>query len=154
MGPILLLDKSSFQSLSRDELRALREHFMETLPPILVHEIVGDLAREVEAGASADDKVAELAAKFGGSGPATTWDYRTMCLGSLSGRGVPMDGSIPAKMAVPVPDPDGEGYGVLIDLAPENHALLRWARGQFTPEEREAATAWRAEAKELTSLTS
>lgn len=150
MGPILLLDKSTFQSLSRGELRTLRAHFLETLPPILVHEIVGDLAREVEEVASADEKVAELAAKFGGSGPATTWDYRTMCLGSLSGRDVPMDGRIPARMAVPVPDPDGEGHGMFIDLAPENHALLRWARGQFTEEEREVATAWRLEATELT----
>jgi hypothetical protein len=149
MGPILLLDKSTFQSLSRDELRTMRAHFMEALPPILVHEIVGDLSLELQAGASAEEKVAELAAKFGGSGPATMWDYRTLCSGSLRGNDPPMDGRIPARMGVPVPDPDGEGYGMFIDLAPENHALLRWARGEFSADEHQAATAWRAEAVEL-----
>lgn len=149
MGPILLLDKSTFQSLSRDELITLRSHFMEVLPPILVHEIIGDLAREVDEGAPTDDKVAELATKFGGSGPAATWDYRTLCIQSLDGNDVPMDGRIPAKTAMPVPDPESGGYGLFVDLAPENHALLRWARGQFTEDERERATQWQAEAKEL-----
>src|SRR5206468_2007056 len=130
MGPTLLLDKSTFQSLSREELRTLRSHFMEVLPPILVHEIVGDLAREVAEGASADEKVAELAAKFGGSGPATAHDYRGMCLNSLNGNDVPMNGGIPAKGAIAVPDPESGGYGLFVDLAPENHALMRWASGR------------------------
>jgi hypothetical protein len=45
MGPILILDKSALQSLSRREVWRLRKHFSLNVPPILIAEILGDLAK-------------------------------------------------------------------------------------------------------------
>lgn len=56
MGPILILDKSTFQSLGYEEHLELKKHFMENLTPILAMEIVADLAKEVK-GKSSDDKL-------------------------------------------------------------------------------------------------
>ena len=45
MGPVLICDKSTLQSLARDELSALRRYYSLTVPPVLVIEILSDLKK-------------------------------------------------------------------------------------------------------------
>jgi len=49
MGPIIILDKSAFQSLSRREHLFLHIHFMENLTPILGMERLGISEKKAEA---------------------------------------------------------------------------------------------------------
>ncbi|MFZ2149449.1 MAG: hypothetical protein WAV28_19735, partial [Sedimentisphaerales bacterium] len=77
MGPIVILDKSTFQSLSKQEHFYLDIYFLENLTPILGMEILADLRKETPGSKTAEEKVTELAEKFSGSGPATNVDYRT-----------------------------------------------------------------------------
>jgi hypothetical protein len=49
MGPILIVDKSALQALSHMEVWRLSKHYSPNLPPILIAEILGDVAK-AEAG--------------------------------------------------------------------------------------------------------
>lgn len=148
MGPIIILDKSAFQSLSAREHIFLDIHFMENLTPILGLEILGDLRKEGQGSRTAEEIVTVLAGKFGGSGPATNVDYRTLCVNSLLGNHFPLDGRIVPQSARVVRSPDGS-RGIFIDLSPFNQAILRWSNGQFTEFERELAGHWRQVTRNL-----
>lgn len=142
MGPIIILDKSTFQSLSKEEHFILDIHFKENLTPILGMELLGDLRKETPGTKSAEQKLSELADKFGGSGPATNIGYRSLCIESLLGNHFPLDGRIIPQSTRAVRDPD-MGWGIIIDLSPFNHAILRWQDGKFEEFEREFSTFWR-----------
>ena len=46
MGPVILCDKSTVQSLHRLSPELLHHYFTINIPPILVREILGDLVKE------------------------------------------------------------------------------------------------------------
>ena len=135
MGPIIILDKSAFQSLSRREHLFLDMHFMENLTPILGLELLSDLRKEEPGSKTAEQKVTELAEKFGGSGPATNVDYQTLCLQSLLANHFPLDGRIIPQASRSVRARDGT-RGFIVDLSPLDQAILRWSSGEFEEFER------------------
>ena len=142
MGPIIILDKSAFQSLSRRECFFLHIYFKENLTPILCMEILGDLAKKKHDPKAAKQKVAELAAKFGGSGPVTNLDYRSLCIKSLLGFRFPLDSRIIPDNSTPVRIAD-RSQSVIIDDSPFNYAILRWAEGNFLEFEHFISKHWR-----------
>lgn len=148
MGPTLILDKSAFESLTRREHLMVFAYFEQNLTPILALEILGDLTKETTSRTSPEKFVAALSAKFGGSGPVTNVDYRTLCLHSLQGAIVPMDGSIIPEAARSVVAEDGSA-GMVIELGHFNQALLRWSRGEFLAVERDIAEYWRTTTREF-----
>lgn len=148
MGPVIILDKSTFQALSGREMTRLRGYFLENLTPILPRELIGDLAKRVKNDKAPERVVAELASKFGGSGPAVNTDYRSACLANLDGYEIQMVGSIVVDYARSSTAPDGS-RGVLIDLHPINRAIMRWSRGEFTDLERDISAEWREATRNL-----
>ncbi|MEL7667028.1 MAG: hypothetical protein AAGU73_02345 [Actinomycetota bacterium] len=149
MGPIIILDKSVFESLSWREHRELDDHFMENLTPILGMELLGDLAKQGRGTRTADELVTELSHKFGGgSGPCANVDFWQMCRASLMGAKVTMDGRICPQNMTTFPA-EGGGCGALIDIAPINDAIMRWADGQFDEFERLVAGQWRQVTRSL-----
>ena len=64
MGPAIILDKSAFQFLSAVELHFLYKYYYVVITPILILEILGDLAKE-ESTEESKQKVTILANKFG-----------------------------------------------------------------------------------------
>lgn len=106
-------------------------------------ELLGDLAKKPKKGKrTAEAQVAEIARKFGGSGPVTNVDYLTLAYNSLMGNEVPMEGRIIPESSTIVRDSRGE-MGMFIDLSHFNRALLRWSRGEFSSFERELSKFWR-----------
>lgn len=148
VGPNIILDKSTFQSLSRLEHIFLHKHFKENLTPILGMELLGDLKKVKPGSKAGEDLVAELARKFGGSGPATNVDYRSLCAESLLGNHFPLDGRIIPQSTHAVHDPES-GWGAVIGLSPLNQSILRWRHGEFEEFEHEFAQYWRAITQEL-----
>jgi len=146
MGPIVILDKSAFQSFSRREHTFLRIHFEQNLTPILAMELLGDLSKG--AGEEPTKEVTELTGKFGGSGPVTNLDYQTLCFKSLLGEPVPLDGRIITDNFTAVPRPNGS-WGGLIDQGPFNDAILRWSQGEFSEFEHIMARYWRKVTRDL-----
>jgi len=148
MGPIIILDKSTFQSLSYREHLFLNKHFYENNTPILCIELLGDLSKYKSNFKRGKQKVTELSKKFGGSGPVTNCDYRTLCVCSLLGQQIPLDGRIVPDNYTPIRSPDGTTGGI-IDLGPFNKAIMRWSTGDFHGYEMIISRYWRKITKNL-----
>jgi hypothetical protein len=142
MGPQLLLDKSSFESLSRPEHFFLFAHFLRVLPPVLVAEVVADLTKTDSSARSPEELVARLADKFVGSGPPLHVGHWSLLRNDLMAADIVMDGRSYPASARQVPD-RGHGPGVIIDISPTNRDIMRWARGDFHDGDREVADSWR-----------
>ena len=84
--PAIILDKSAFQALSRDEHAQRLFRYQENITPILLHEILADLAK-TQPDKSPEAAVQILAGKFIGSGGVINADHRTLCVGNLTGAG-------------------------------------------------------------------
>lgn len=148
MGPIVILDKSTFQSLSYREHIFLDKHFKENLTPILCMELLGDLSKYKSNTHSGKQKVVELSRKFSGSGPVTNLNYQTLCVNSLLGQKFPMDGRIIPDNYTAVRSSDGTNGGI-IDLGPFNKSIMRWSAGNFQEFELMLSNYWRKITKNL-----
>jgi hypothetical protein len=140
--PTLLLDKSTFQELSKDEHIEIMRSYRLNVPPILASEILADLSKNFKGGASADSKVAEFARKFGGSGDPVNVDWNILCGANLGGNFVEMRGVTVVGDFTETRTPDGEP-AIFMEPGPINRSFLRWARGQFSDAERMFAQRWR-----------
>jgi len=139
MGPIIILDKSALQSLSRREMWRLRKHFSLNVPPILIAEILGDLAK---TDAAQREQVIHLARKLPAVDKYENQHYLRLCLGEFAGtsfemRGVPVIGG-----GKPIVTKRGE-KGIFFDSTPEQIALLRWSQGDFSESDKLLASTWR-----------
>ncbi len=145
----ILLDKSAFQALSRNEHGALfvLNYFM-TVPPILGYEIIADLSKKFRKGIAADDKVKEFAQKFCGSGGPVNVPWSILCLADLDGENITADGRPLVGDFTEGTMSDGH-RAVLMEPAPLNEAIMRWAAGGFTEEEGQFAVDWRKRAEKL-----
>ncbi len=144
----IIQDKSSFQQLGSPELALRERYFIENVTPVLIREILGDLAKQARPGTTGDELVATLARKFFGSGGPINWDYRELCIQSLLGTRVPMTGQILPEDMEEVTDVDGS-RAYLLKPGPGNRAIMRWAQKRFVEGERIAAKRLRGEAKML-----
>jgi hypothetical protein len=142
-GPVLLLDKSTFQGLSSREHLYRSIHFFEMVTPILVTEILGDLSKVLEEGRDPAVKVAELAGKFHGSGGPVNHDARLLAAQALIGNDIPMTGQVLAQGGRDADHPQ-LGRGFMIDLTWWNEAIMRWRAGRFSDVERQYSEMWRA----------
>jgi len=143
MGPVIILDKSTLQSLSHDELLFLNKYFVVNIPPVLVMEIWGDLAKPDKAGAISKDQVKHLAQKVYRGQSAINAHFFHCIIGSLLGERVPMDRRILLAGGSPRITKSGK-KGVVFEETPEEKQLNRWKFGDFGSEERGIAVRWRA----------
>jgi len=150
MGPVIILDKSTLQSLSNDELIFLNKYFIFNIPPVLVMEICGDLAKPDKEGAISKDQVQNLAQKVFRGQTAINAHCLHCIIGSLLGRRVSMDGRILLLGGKPRITKSGK-KGIVFEETPEEKQLNRWKSGDFDSEEQVIATQWRA-ASNVTDL--
>ena len=94
MGPILLVDKSTIQGLSPDEVRTLTWHYSTVVCPILMRELLSNLAKGRDR-VETERRLAALAAKVGAPGFHPVVDAFSMAAANLMGHELPMDGRIP-----------------------------------------------------------
>lgn len=148
MGPIIILDKSTFQSLSYYEHIYLDKYFYENNTPILCMELLGDLTKYEPNKEEGKKEVSELSKKFCGSGPVTNYDYRTLCVCSLLGQNIPLDGRIIPDNYTPVKSSDGTECGI-IEPGPFNMAIMRWSDGDYQELEYIFSEYWRMITKNI-----
>ena len=141
MGPIILLDKSTLQSLSFDEIIILHKYYFLIIAPVLTIEILGDLKKPTK-DTLPEDKVIELANKLLPYDSAINVYYMKLLIGSLLGYDIKMDRRPEIGGGSPVQTKDGK-RGIIIDVTPEEDALWRWRKGEFTEAEKILAERWR-----------
>jgi hypothetical protein len=144
----IIFDKSAFQSLSRAEHTERLFTYRENIPPILLREILADLAKE-HPKKSPDDVVRVLAEKFCGGGGVINTDWRKLCLGHLTGRGrFEMVRRAVLDDALRVREPDGS-ITLFVGPTAANEAIMRWADAEFSEQERRVAAGLRARSAAL-----
>lgn len=146
MGPIIILDKSTLQSLSNDELLFLNKYFILNIPPVLIMEIWADLAKPDKEGAISKDQVQNLAKKIYRGQSAINAHFFHCIIWSLLGERLSMDGRILLPGGSPRISKSGK-KGVVFEETPEEKQLNRWKSGDFDSEEQAIGAQWRTASK-------
>src|SRR3990170_1983424 len=94
MGPILIFDKSTLQSLSLDEAVWLDAHYSANITPLFFVETLADLEKEMGGGRTSEQVVGNLAEKTPDGGQPNV-HHVALCVNELLGitvemRGVPV----------------------------------------------------------------
>lgn len=143
MGPILIFDKSTLQSLSLDEAVWLDNSYLTNITPLFFIETLADLEKEVRAGRMPEQVVGNLAQKTPDLHSSPNVHHTALIIPELLGvatvdmkTGRPhIGGGRPMEL-------DGKS-GVMFDPTPEQKAFHRWQDGDFLEVERTAAKMWR-----------
>jgi hypothetical protein len=143
MGPVLIFDKSTLQSLSPDEAVWLDNFFLSNITPLFFIETLADLEKQVRGGRTAEDVVGNLAYKTPDMHSSPSIHHMTLLEGELRGLGQVdmrygrpiLHGGQPIELAGKM--------GVLFQQSPEEEAFQRWQRSEFLDIERTIAKKWR-----------
>lgn len=143
MGPILIFDKSTLQSLSLDESVWLENYFLNNIVPLFYVETLADLSLGIgHDGRKIEIIISELADKTPINGSAPNVHHQRLVVSNLLGRKVEMDGRIIVAGGLGKVTPDGK-VGIHYSTPPEVQAMNRWQKGEFTELEKEFARDWR-----------
>lgn len=142
MGSAILLDKSSLQALSGDELDFLYRYFTVNIAPVLILEILGDLLKPDKEGALSGREITQLANKLLQMSSAVNAHYRILLVNSLVGQQITMDGRTLVPASKLLHEPDGK-RGVMIEESLEEKAIHRWRIGNFSEAEAILSQRWR-----------
>jgi hypothetical protein len=128
MAPTIILDKSSLQQLSADQVAEAHRYFYAVIPPILLQEILCDLSLDVNGPHDPTSIVPALARKVPTTHAGALPEFRTLCYNDLLQGGVPIDHRGPVvDKAQMVHGPEG-AYAV---MHAEFSAVMRWRRGEY-----------------------
>ena len=144
LGPILIFDKSTLQSLNVDEAVWLDNFFMTNITPLFFIETLADLEKEVRKGKTPEQVVGEIAYKTPDMSPRSNVHHMGLVWGELLGKGkIEMRGFPILGRGQPVML---EGCtGIVYKESPEAEAFNRWRDGEFLEVERGYAKRWRRE---------
>lgn len=144
LGPILIFDKSTLQSLNVDKAVWLDNFFMTNITPLFFIETLADLEKEVRKGKTPEQVVGEIAYKTPDMSPRSNVHHMALAWGELLGKGkIEMRGFPILGRGQPVML---EGCtGIVYKESPEAEAFNRWRDGQFLEVERGYAKQWRRE---------
>jgi hypothetical protein len=141
MGPVLIFDKSTLQSLSLDEAVWLDNFYITNITPLFFIETLADLEKAIKQGRTPEQIVGSIALKTPKCGASPNVSHLQLCRDSLMGneveaRGVPVLGG-----GIPVVSADRKG--MMYKQSPELEAFHRWQDGKFLEVERGFAKSWR-----------
>ena len=158
MGPTIILDKSSLQSLNAAAARELDRYFFLVLPPVLLEEILGDLTKSVKGEVDPEALVSALARKVPVTASGPSPNFRVLCVQDLMGNLIPTSSRRPILNEADAVFGDDGSYAV---SHPEQSAVYRWGKKHFdesdkrsseSMRERAHATDWDAVSKTLPKL--
>lgn len=139
----IIIDKSTFQSLSFDELYRLSCYFKHIVTPVLTMEILGDLKKEAQEGkALPEDRVKDFAKKLFPVETVVNLHYKELLKGDLLGNSISFDGRPHVGIKKAVASETGmKGY--LVEETEEEKSIYKWKEGKFTEADHDLSTLWR-----------
>lgn len=143
VGPVLLFDKSTLESLNPDEAVFLDRFFLSNVTPVFLLETRADLQKVNRRGRSAESVVASLAHKTPDLQAYPNVHHMTLLQGELLGlKSVPIDRGMPI-IASHMPVRLAGETAVLVPDSPEAACLRRWQSLEFKGLDRDIARLWR-----------
>ena len=149
MGPSLIFDKSSLESLNLDEAVLMDNFYMSTITPLFYVECLADLEKEISSTSTPEQLVGSLADRTPDSQANPNVHHMQILKGELSrqfdlkrvfGR-VVLAGGERVQL--------GDEKGVVFRRSPEQEALERWTNRHFLEVERNFAKNWRKALKHI-----
>ena len=149
LGPSLIFDKSSLESLNLDEAVLMDNFYMSTITPLFFIECLGDLEKKISSNSTPEQLVGSLADRTPDSQGYPNVHHLTILKAELSrqfdmkttyGR-VAIAGGERVQL--------GDKKGVVHRRSPEREAFERWTERHFLEVERNIAKSWR---RALTSI--
>ena len=145
MGPPIILDKSTIQSLSFNEMTVLRRHFTVVIVPVIAIEILADLKKK-KLQRLPEKVVQDLANKLMPSQSLVNISRSIILEANLLGHEIGMSFRPVTNHGRNVEDIDGT-TGVVIPQSEVEQAIQRWQKGEFTQAEEVLASEWRHRTK-------
>ena len=149
LGPFLIFDKSSLESLDLDEAVMLDNFYMSNITPLFFVECLADLEKAIRSNSTPEQLVGSLATRTPESQSYPNVHHATILRGELAGKfdlktvhgRVMLAGGRHVQL--------GDKKGVIFEHSPEAEAISRWGKREFLELERNIAKQWR---RALTSI--
>jgi len=143
MGPFLIFDKSSLESVNLDEAVMLDNFYMSNITPLFFVECLADLEKAIRSRSTPEQLVGSLATRTPESQSYPNVHHSTILRGELAGRfdlravhgRVMLAGGRRVQL--------GGKKGVVFEQSPEAEAVSRWGKREFLELERQTAKEWR-----------
>lgn len=149
MGPILIFDKSSLESLNLDEAVLLDHFYRSTITPLFFVECLADLEKQISSRSTPEQLVGSLADRTPDSGAVPNVHHSTILKMELLGRFNLSEVHCRPLLAGGEELQLNEERGVMFRNTPEAEALSRWREREFLEVERNIAKAWRRSLKSI-----
>lgn len=146
-----MIDKSTLQGITAREANWLFHHFRVNIPPVLFHEIIGDLHKSNPKRLSTDSGAGDvrmLASKIGGHSVDLNAVAEDLIVLEMKGFRLVLDGRPVLGNAERIKDPRG-GFGIYVDQTPMQQVMERWRAGDFKGMETAFAKRWRNDLKTI-----
>lgn len=143
----IVLDKSTFQGLNYEDIIELHKYYIVNVTPLLVSEILGDLAKEEKEGRKAPkDQVTDLAKKMFPYNAYVNMNYKVLVEKSLTGEFTTANNRpfLSAQKSINTPTKKGMTF---VETE-EELSIKRWKRGEFDTTDEIIADVWRTESKD------
>ena len=142
LGPTIILDKSSLQSLSPKELIILNKLYYVNVPPILPVEILADLKKVKDLEALNERAVIVISNKLIQKDNAFNVPFNNLIISSLLGVDYLNERRTIVRAKSKVKDKYGK-VGFLVQESEEQKAVREWQKGNFSESEKILAAQWR-----------
>jgi hypothetical protein len=143
LGPVIIFDKSTLQSLNPDEALWLDNFFLTNITPLFFIETLADLEKEVRSGRTPEQVVGSLAYKTPDMGSSPNVHHTNLLAAELiGGQAIDMRYGRPTISGGRAVALEGK-TGIIFQQAPEQEALQRWQNSEFLEVERTIARNWR-----------
>ena len=143
MGPIIIFDKSTLQSLSIDESCWLDKFFLSNITPIFYVETLADLEKEYKKDQKPPEQIIkELVTKTPVQGSYPNVYHQTLIINDLLGYKIEMSNR-PIIAGGTTRKSSGGQIGVHFNEFSEIKAMQRWQEGNFLEVEQKIAKKWR-----------
>src|SRR5256885_13952924 len=139
MGPSLIFDKSSLESLNLDEAVLMDNFYMSTITPLFFVECLADLEKQLKSGSTPEQLVGSLADRTPDSQGYPNIHHMMILKGELSRQFDLRTVYERVHMAHGEAVQLGDKKGVVFRKSNEQEALERWTKRQFLDVERNMA---------------
>jgi hypothetical protein len=143
MGPTIIFDKSTLESLNPDEAMWLDNFYISNITPLFFIETLADLEKKVRSGRTPEEVVGSLAYKTPDYSSKLNIVYSTLLQGELLGFGKIDMATGRAHVGGGKIIKLGSEMGTIFKPSPEEEAFSRWQKKQFIEVERLLAKQWR-----------
>lgn len=143
MNIVIIIDKSTFQQLSFDELRWLSIYYNHNITPILVMEVLGDLKKEfTNTEKPSEHRVKDFAKKLFPVETVVNQHYQSLLIQDLVIGNLSLDERPVVGRKKAVQSETGQ-KGVVIEETEEEKAIYKWKEGFFDEADHMLSSIWR-----------